>query len=101
MPVTASVTEEFGAEIRVIFTIDAPPVGHVSLTKAADRDEDEDDTVSALVGGKSARVSARGSVKPGQPVELGVDTRNHHFFYPGSGLSIGHPKATAQLAEHS
>ncbi len=103
MAVTASVTEELGTEIHVIFTIDAPPVEHASLTKAADRDDDDDDSVSALVGGKSlwtARVSARSSVKPGQPIELGVDTRNLHFFDPSNGLSIGHPKATAHLAEH-
>ncbi len=102
MPVTASVTEELGTEIHVIFTIDAPPVEHASLTKAADRDDD-DDSVSALVGGKSlwtARVSARSQVKPGRPIELGVDTRHLHFFDPSTGLSIGHPKATAQLAEH-
>jgi multiple sugar transport system ATP-binding protein len=103
MPVTVGVTEELGTEIHVIFTIDAPPVEHASLTKAADRDDDDDDAAAALVGGKSlwtARVSARSQVKPGQPVELGVDTRNLHFFDPATGLSIGHPKATAQLAEH-
>ncbi len=37
--------------------------------------------------------------RPGQPVELGVDTRNLQFFDPATGLSIGHPKATAALAE--
>ena len=87
----------------MIFTIDAPLVEHASLTKAADRDDDDDDSVSALVGGRSlwtARVSARSSVKPGQPIELGVDTRNLHFFDLSNGLSIGHPKATAHLAEH-
>ena len=104
MPVTASVTEELGTEIHVIFTIDAPPVEHASLTKAADRDDDDDNSVSALTGGKSlwtARVSARSQVKPGQPIELGVDTRHLHFFDPSTGLSIGHPKATAHLAEHA
>ncbi len=44
--------------------------------------------------------TARSNVKPGLPVELGVDTRNLHFFDPSSGLSIGYPKATAHLAEH-
>jgi hypothetical protein len=28
-----------------------------------------------------------------------VDTHNLHFFDPNSGLSIGHPEATAALAE--
>ena len=49
MPVAASVTEELGTEIHVIFTIDTPPAEHASPTKAADRD----DHVSALAGGKS------------------------------------------------
>src|SRR6202453_3050217 len=104
MTVTTGVTEELGSEIHVIFTIDAPPVEHASLTKAADRDDDDDASVAALIGGKSlwtARVSARSQVRPGQPIELGVDTQRLHFFDPNAGLSIGHPKATAGLAEQS
>ena len=102
MRVTTGITEELGTEIHVIFTIDAPPVEHASLTKAADTDDDAEEAASALVGGKSlwmARVSARSQAKPGQPIELGVDTRNLQFFDPASGLSIGHPKASASLAE--
>jgi len=104
MRVTTGITEELGTEIHVIFTIDAPPVEHASLTKAADTDDDAEEAASALVGGKSlwmARVSARSQAKPGQTIELGVDTRNLQFFDPASGLSIGHPKASASLAEHS
>jgi multiple sugar transport system ATP-binding protein len=102
MRVTTGITEELGTEIHVIFTIDAPPVEHASLTKAADTDDDAEEAASALVGGKSlwmARVSARSQAKPGQPIELGVDTRNLQFFDPATGLSIGHPKASASLAE--
>ena len=102
MRVTTGITEELGTEIHVIFTIDAPPVEHASLTKAADTDDDAEEAASALVGGKSlwmARVSARSGAKPGQSIELGVDTRNLQFFDPASGLSIGHPKASADLAE--
>ena len=102
--VTTGITEELGTEIHVIFTIDAPPVEHASLTKAADNDDDAEEAASALVGGKSlwmARVSARSQAKPGQPIELSVDTRNLQFFDPATGLSIGHPKASASLAEHS
>ena len=98
MRVTAGVTEELGTEIHVIFTIDAPPVEHASLTQAAETSDDEDEAVAVLAGGKSlwtARVSARSNAKPGQPIEMGVDTRNLQFFDPASGLSIGHPKATA------
>ena len=64
LPVTVGVTEELGTEIHVIFTIDAPPVEHASITSAADGADEEDETVAALAGGKSlwtARVSARSS----------------------------------------
>jgi ABC-type sugar transport system ATPase subunit len=102
MPVKVGVTEELGSEIHVIFTIDAPPVEHSSIADAARSDDGGEDTMSVLVGGKSlwtARVSARSTVRSGQPLELAVDTRNLHFFDPDSGLSIGHPAATAQAAE--
>jgi multiple sugar transport system ATP-binding protein len=97
MPVTVGVTEELGTEIHVIFTIDAPPVEHAALASAAEHHDEEDDTVAALAGGKSlwtARVSARSAVRPGQPVELAVDTRSLHFFDPSSGETIGHPLTT-------
>ncbi|MBV9451707.1 MAG: sn-glycerol-3-phosphate ABC transporter ATP-binding protein UgpC [Streptosporangiaceae bacterium] len=102
MQVTTNVTEELGSEIHVIFTIDAPPVEHASITEAAKSDEGDDETVAALIGGKTlwtARVSARSRVRPGQPIELGVDTHNLQFFDPDSGLSIGHPAAIASAAE--
>jgi multiple sugar transport system ATP-binding protein len=100
--VKTNVTEELGSEIHVIFTIDAPPVEHSSITDASASDDGEDETVAALVGGKAlwtARVSARSRVRPGQPIVLTVDTHNLQFFDPDSGLSIGHPQATAQAAE--
>jgi multiple sugar transport system ATP-binding protein len=90
MPVTAGVTEELGSEIHVLFSIDAPPVQHSSITQAVAGDDD--DAAIPLTGGKSlwtARVAARSKVRPGQPVELAVDTSNLQFFDPESGLSIG------------
>jgi multiple sugar transport system ATP-binding protein len=104
MRVTAGVTEELGSEIHVIFTIDAPHVEHVSIAQATEASEDEDEATAALAGGKSlwtARVSKESRVKNGAPLELSVDTRYLQFFDPGSGLSIGHPKASADLAEQS
>ncbi len=90
MPVTAGVTEELGSEIHVLFSIDAPQVQHSSITQAVAGDDD--DTAIPLTGGKSlwtARVAARSTVRPGQPVELAVDTSSLQFFDPESGLSIG------------
>jgi multiple sugar transport system ATP-binding protein len=102
LPVTAGVTEELGTEIHVLFTIDAPPVQHASISEAAAAAEGDAESVTALVGGKSvwtARVSARSTVRPGQPAELAVHSVNLQFFDPGSGLSLGHPQATAAAAE--
>jgi multiple sugar transport system ATP-binding protein len=104
MRVTAGVTEELGSEIHVIFTIDAPHVEHASIAQATETSEDEDEATAVLAGGKSlwtARVSKESRVKNGAPLELAVDTRYLQFFDPGSGLSIGHPKASADLAEQS
>jgi multiple sugar transport system ATP-binding protein len=90
MPVTAGVTEDLGSEIHILFTIDAPQVQHSSIARAVAGDDD--DAAIPLAGGTSlwtARVAARSKARPGQPVELAVDTSNLHFFDPGTGLSIG------------
>ena len=100
MPVTAGVTEDLGSEIHVLFTIDAPQVQHSSITDAILRQTTTDEAIP-LDGGKSlwtARVAARSKVRPGQPIELAVDTSNLQFFDPESGLSIGHPQATPDRA---
>ncbi|HEY0935595.1 MAG TPA: ATP-binding cassette domain-containing protein, partial [Trebonia sp.] len=92
--VTAGVTEGLGTEIHAIFTIDAPPVEHASISSAAGGSDDEDETVAALIGGKSlwtARVSSRSLVRPGSALKLAIDTSRLHFFDPASGESIGHP----------
>ncbi|GAA1273517.1 ABC transporter ATP-binding protein [Sphaerisporangium rubeum] len=93
IPARAEVTEELGSEINVLFLIDAPPVEHRDTVAAADHGEDEEAALP-LVGDKSlwtARVNSRSHVRPGQNVDLVVDTHNLHFFDTDSGLSIGHP----------
>jgi multiple sugar transport system ATP-binding protein len=100
--VTAGVTEGLGTEIHAIFTIDAPPVEHASIASAARGDDEEDDTVTALAGGKSlwtARVSSRSAVRPGAALKLSIDTSRLHFFDPATGESIGHPLTTGVAAE--
>ncbi|HEY3646405.1 MAG TPA: sn-glycerol-3-phosphate ABC transporter ATP-binding protein UgpC [Streptosporangiaceae bacterium] len=102
MAVTAGVTEELGSEINVIFTIDAPHVEHASIAEATEATQDEDEATAALIGGKSlwtARVSKESRVRHGAQLDLSVDTRYLQFFDPASGLSIGHPQATAALAD--
>ena len=91
MPVLTHVTEALGSEIHVIFVVDAPPVQHKDVADLAPEDE-KDESAIPLHEGKSrwtARVNARSSVRAGDRIELGVDTRNLHFFDPDSGLAIG------------
>ncbi|MDX3106505.1 ABC transporter ATP-binding protein [Nonomuraea angiospora] len=92
LPVKAEVTEELGSEINVLFLIDAPPVEHKDTVAAADAGDDEEAALP-LSGDKSlwtARVNARSHARPGQNIDLVLDTHNLHFFDPESGLSIGH-----------
>jgi multiple sugar transport system ATP-binding protein len=91
MTVETHLTEALGSEIHAIFAIDAPPVEHKDVVDLAPQDEEDESPVS-LYEGKSlwtARVNARSKVRPGDRIELGVDTRNLHFFDPESGLAIG------------
>jgi multiple sugar transport system ATP-binding protein len=90
MPVVTHVIEALGSEIHVIFSIDAPPVAHKDLADLAPEQEEEGAAIP-LHEGKSlwtARVNARSRVRAGDRIELGVDTRNLHFFDPDSGLAI-------------
>jgi multiple sugar transport system ATP-binding protein len=95
MTADAGVTEELGSEINVIFAIDAPPVEHKDTADLA-QDNDDDDAAIPLADNKAlwtARVNARSHVRPGQTLELAVDTTRLHFFDPESGLAVGHPEA--------
>jgi multiple sugar transport system ATP-binding protein len=94
LPVKAQVTEELGSEINVLFLIDAPPVEHKDTVAAQDTGDDEEAAALPLIGDKSlwtARANARSHVRPGQSIDLVVDTQNLHFFDPVSGLAVGHP----------
>jgi multiple sugar transport system ATP-binding protein len=91
MTVEAHVTEILGSEINVIFAVDAPPVEHKDITDLGPQAEDGDSAIP-LYQGKSlwtARVNARSKVGAGDRADLGVDTRNLHFFDPASGIAIG------------
>jgi len=94
--VTADVTEELGSEIHVIFALNAPPVRHASIADAATGDDEDEDAATVLAGGKSvwtARVAARSRVRPGQAIDLAVDTASMQFFDPDSALAIGRQAA--------
>jgi multiple sugar transport system ATP-binding protein len=92
LTVTADVVEELGSEIHVIFAVDTPPVQHASISDATAGPDD--DTAITLNLGKSlwtARVAARSRIKPGQKLELAVDTGSLHYFDPESGQAVSLP----------
>jgi multiple sugar transport system ATP-binding protein len=101
MNVTAHITEELGSEVNVIFEIDAPPVEHAD-TAALARDVGEEEAEAVGVQAEhslwTARVSPRTRVRPGDQIELAVDTSSLHFFDPDTGLAIGRQRTGAPLA---
>jgi multiple sugar transport system ATP-binding protein len=87
----AVLTEALGSEIMVHFTIDARPaltedVKELArdLDAAAVRDLDEAAPTATMVG----RFGARSRVRPGDELDIAVDTRSLHFFDPDTGLGI-------------
>jgi multiple sugar transport system ATP-binding protein len=96
MQVRASVIEELGSEVLVLFSLDAPPVQHESLSDGlAGADEDG---MLPITGGQvtwTARVASRSEVRPGQQAELAIDVSGLQFFDADTGLSIGHAAAAA------
>ena len=86
----ADLTEALGSEIMVHFSIKARNAMTEEVRELAEDVGDEraveqsaGDTAT-LVG----RFGARSRVRPGQDVEVSVDTRSLHFFDPQTGLGI-------------
>jgi multiple sugar transport system ATP-binding protein len=88
-----ALTEALGSEIVVHIRTDAQPAVTEDVRELAqdvgDRaveqlEQLEEAKEATLVG----RFGARSRVRPGDPVEVAVDTRALHFFDPDSGLGI-------------
>jgi multiple sugar transport system ATP-binding protein len=88
---TTELTEALGSEIMVHFAIDAKNAVTDDVRELAE-DVGDDRGVEELAGSDKAtlvgRFGARSRVRPGQPVEVAVDTRSLHFFDPETGLGI-------------
>jgi multiple sugar transport system ATP-binding protein len=88
---TTQLTEALGSEIMVHFNISAR---HAMTDDVRELKEDvgEDRDVGALESEDSAtlvgRFGARSRVRPGEAVQVAVDTRSLHFFDPETGLGI-------------
>jgi multiple sugar transport system ATP-binding protein len=84
-------TEALGSEIMVHFSIKGRHATTEDVRELAEDVGDEraveqaaDSDTATLVG----RFGARSRVRPGQPIEVAVDTRSLHFFDPKTGLGI-------------
>jgi multiple sugar transport system ATP-binding protein len=83
--------EALGAEIMVHFSVDAPPAFTADVRELAEDVGDADraeaharESSAVLVG----RFGARSRVKPGDQLDVAVDTRQLHFFDVDTGLGI-------------
>ncbi len=86
---TTHLTEALGSEIMVHFNVKArnamtEEVRELAEDVGDDRALEQDDDEAMLVG----RFGARSRVRPGEPIEVAVDTRSLHFFDPQTGLGI-------------
>jgi len=83
--------EALGAEIMVHFSVDAPPAFTADVKELAE-DVGEADRAEAHAKRSSAvmvgRFGARSRVRPGEAVDVAVDTRQLHFFDVETGLGI-------------
>jgi multiple sugar transport system ATP-binding protein len=88
---TVTLREALGAEIMVHFSVDAPPAFTADVKELAE-DVGDADRVEAHAGKSSAvlvgRFGARSRVRPGERVDVAVDTRQLHFFDVETGLGI-------------
>ena len=92
--VDVDVIEELGAEMNVIFTLDAPSVV-TDATRAVHQEALEAEGTLLAAGDPVARavctaqVDARSSIRPGTRARLCVDVERLHFFDRESGEAIG------------
>jgi len=83
--------EALGSEIMVHFTIEAPPAVTEDVRELA-RDVGDETTVDAKAEASHTtmvgRFSPRTEVRPGDVLEVSLDTRSLHFFDPETGMGI-------------
>jgi multiple sugar transport system ATP-binding protein len=84
-------TEALGSEIMTHFTINASHAVTEDVKELA-QDVGDERTASALAEADTAtlvgRFGPRSTARPGEPLEIAVDTRSLHFFDPETGLGI-------------
>ncbi len=88
--VRPDVVEDLGAEMHLIFTIDAPRVSAEAVRAAVEAESDDEgklfaDDQRAVF---TALLDAKRAVTHGVDVQLAVDHRRLHFFDPSTGLAL-------------
>ncbi|MGZ8795215.1 MAG: TOBE domain-containing protein, partial [Gaiellaceae bacterium] len=96
---TVTLREALGSEILVHFSVDAKPAITEDVKELAEDMGDDrvaegavDESRTVLVG----RFGARSRVKPGDQIDVAVDTRQLHFFDAETGLGIYGANGTGQ-----
>jgi multiple sugar transport system ATP-binding protein len=83
--------EALGAEIIVHFSVDAPPAFTADVKELAE-DVGDAERAEAHAGESTAtvvgRFGARSRVRPGDQVDVAIDTRQLHFFDVDTGLGV-------------
>jgi multiple sugar transport system ATP-binding protein len=90
--VEVQVVEDLGADVHVIFQVDAPPVDVSEVREAAG---DEEALVLADRAVFTARIDPQTAAQVGRPLRLAVDTARFHFFDPATGLRLERSAAPA------
>jgi multiple sugar transport system ATP-binding protein len=90
--VEVQVVEDLGADVHVIFQVDAPPVDVSEVREAVG---DEEPLVLADRAVFTARVHPQTAAQVGKPLRLAVDTARFHFFDPATGLRLERAPAPA------
>jgi multiple sugar transport system ATP-binding protein len=86
-------TEALGSEVMAHLSVPIPPASTEEARELAE-DVGDERAVEELEGGAAkesevvGRFGARTRIKPGDNVEVAVDTRGLHFFDPQTGLGI-------------
>ena len=86
--VEAAVVEDLGSATHVLFTIDAPPVDVDSVRAATDEGERATLLVTDRRALFTAELSEGATVRPGERIELAIDTGRLHFFDRDTGATL-------------
>ena len=87
---TVDITEALGSEVMAYFGVDAQQV----FSDGAKRDDEEElKSIGANAGSTFvASFNARSRVRPGDKIQVAVDTTRLHFFDPDSGDRLGNTR---------